>query len=66
MSNNDDGLYSYTAATILLAKSVISGNGEVGVDIGFGTVFSYGDNYINGNATDIAPTLGSLTPVSTR
>jgi hypothetical protein len=61
MSNNSDaGLQCGGIAW--LAKTVISGNGT-GVYSRGGTVNSYGDNYINDNATSL---VGSLTPVSTQ
>jgi len=70
LSNNSySGLFNYTGTTTWLAKSVISGNGydgepgASGVYVYGGQVNSYGDNAINGNATDIYP--GSLTKVST-
>jgi hypothetical protein len=64
MSNGGYGLVdSSIGGTIWLAKSKISGNTIDGVDIG-GTVYSYGDNDINGNATDINN--GGLTSVSTQ
>ena len=52
-----------------LAGSVVTGNGVatgigIGVNIGaFGTVFTYGDNEINNNGTDVS---GTLTPVAKR
>jgi hypothetical protein len=59
LSNNNIGLQNLTGP-IRLSKTVISGNGT-GVSVSLGTVYSYGDNYINDNAT---PLVGSLTPVS--
>ena len=52
-------------ATAYLTGSVVTGNG-IGVDINAsftGTVFTYGDNEINNNVTDI---VGTLTPVAKR
>jgi Right handed beta helix region len=61
MSNNSE--YGLQCAGVAwLAKTVISGNGT-GIYSRGGTVNSYGDNYINDNAT---PVVGSLTPVSTQ
>ena len=57
-NNSDAGLQC--GGTAWLAKTVISGNGT-GVYSRGGTVNSYGDNYINDNATSV---VGSLTPVS--
>jgi hypothetical protein len=61
-NNEDGGVYVYapdTSALVLLGRSVISGNGYVyandgatGLDIGAGTVATYGDNRINGNANN--------------
>jgi hypothetical protein len=50
MSNNGDGLDCPLGCTAWLAKSVISGN-TIGVHVTGGTVSSYGDNYLNSNAT---------------
>jgi hypothetical protein len=61
MSNNSNGLRT-SGGTSWLAKNVISGNGT-GVFVLAGTLFSYGDNYINDNTT---PVTGSLTPVTTQ
>jgi hypothetical protein len=47
-------------ATVRLASSVVKGNG-IGVNITAGKVFSYGDNEINGNGTDVK---GTLTPLA--
>jgi hypothetical protein len=59
MSNNSiAGLGANNPNVIWLAKNVISGN-ATGVVVA-GTVYSYGDNYINNNGT---PVSGSLTPV---
>jgi hypothetical protein len=59
LSHNTSGLDSEDG-TAWLAKTVISGN-DTGVNVAGGTVFSYGDNYINNNGT---PVSGSLMPVS--
>jgi Periplasmic copper-binding protein (NosD) len=62
MSNNSNsGLLTGSPSNTWFAKNVISGN-TTGVHAG-GTVFSYGDNYINNNGT---PVNGSLTPVMTQ
>lgn len=53
---------SNVGETVRLAGSVVKGN-ATGVNITIGTVFSYGDNEINGNGTDIK---GTLTPVAKR
>jgi Right handed beta helix region len=60
MSNNSAGL-SAGPGVAWLAKTVISGN-TTGVFV-FGTLNSYGDNYIGDNGT---PVVGSLTPVTTQ
>jgi hypothetical protein len=61
LSNNSNFALRNINGIIWLAKTVISSN-NVGVAVGQ-TVYSYGDNYINNNAT---PVVGSLTPVSTQ
>jgi Periplasmic copper-binding protein (NosD) len=64
MSNNKQaGLTIVNFGTIWVAKSVISGNSR-GVELGGGTVNSYGDNYINDNTTPVFG--GSLTRVTTQ
>jgi hypothetical protein len=65
--NASDGLVVGIATVVnglaRLAGSVVTGNGT-GVSIDFtSTVFSYGDNDINGNVTDVK---GTLTPVAKR
>jgi hypothetical protein len=55
----DTGLYDGSSTTVWLAKTVISGN-PTGV-AAFGTVNSYGDNYIRDNGTPVAN--GTLTSV---
>jgi hypothetical protein len=48
-----------SAATVRLAASVVKGNG-VGVNVAAASaVFSYGDNEINGNGTDIVTVVSS-------
>jgi hypothetical protein len=59
-NNSNSGLLC--SCSVWLAKTVISGN-TIGVNVGGGTVFSYGDNYINSNGT---PVQGSLTFVGTQ
>jgi hypothetical protein len=66
-NNGSDGLFvgpaSSTIGTARLAGSVVTLNG-IGVNIGPGsTVFSYGDNEINGNGIDVK---GTLTPLAKR
>jgi hypothetical protein len=68
MANNDSvGLSSgsfASQASARLTGSVVTGN-KVGVLIqNGGTVFSYGDNEINGNGTDVSG--GTLTPLAKR
>jgi Right handed beta helix region len=57
-NNSNSGLLC--ACSVWLAKTVISGN-SIGINMGGGTVLSYGDNYINNNGTPVSG--GSLTPV---
>jgi hypothetical protein len=62
LSNNIyTGLGTEIGAIVRLAQSVISGNGT-GVALGGGTVYSYHDNYIDGNTNGV--TGGSLTTSS--
>jgi len=63
IANNNTGVSTELGAGVRLAKDVIFGN-TTGVNLSGGTVYSYGDNYIDLNTTDI--TGGSLTSVSTR
>ncbi len=60
VSYNGTGL-SVTKGTVRVAQSVITGNGNAVSTFG-PTVFSYGDNDINGNGND---NLGSLTKIPT-
>jgi nitrous oxidase accessory protein NosD len=61
LSNNSNaGLGILGLSNIWLAKNVISGNLYGVLVVGGGTVFSYGDNYINDNGT---PVMGTRTPV---
>ncbi|MGH6837610.1 MAG: right-handed parallel beta-helix repeat-containing protein [Methylocella sp.] len=51
-----------STAVATLAGSIVTKNGGTGVNISPGsTVFSYGDNEINGNVTDV---VGTLTPLA--
>jgi hypothetical protein len=67
-NNASDGLFvnnPSAGATAWLAGSDVTGNGT-GVSIGSSftsRVFSYGDNEINNNGTDVT---GTLTPVAKR
>jgi hypothetical protein len=59
-SNNGTGLEADTNATLLVAHSVVTGNGTgVNTSVG-GAIQSYGDNDIDGNAND---NTGVLTPL---
>jgi hypothetical protein len=51
-SFNFNGLYAATNASILLGHSTVSGNSSYGIALGGGTIFSYGDNAIDGNVND--------------
>lgn len=66
VANNNVGGFGVTnGATLRLADSMAIGNPQAGITIsGGGTVFSYGDNEINGNGTDVSG--GTLTPVAKR
>jgi hypothetical protein len=57
--NNLFGLKAAGNADLLVAHSVVAGNGT-GVVTASGTIFSYGDNDIDGNTVD---GLGDLTPI---
>jgi Right handed beta helix region len=59
-SNNGTGLEANTTAIIRVAHSVVTGNG-FGVDTAAGTLFSYSDNDIDGNANN---NTGILTPLA--
>jgi hypothetical protein len=63
VSNNKQvGLSVEFTSICRVAHSVITGN-LVGVDSLSSPVFSYGDNDIDGNITDVS---GTLTPIATR
>jgi hypothetical protein len=55
-NNNHIGIDTDDSPTIRLAHSVVTGN-DTGVNAGSGTVDSAGDNYIDGNGTNITGTL---------
>jgi hypothetical protein len=55
-NNNHIGIDTDDGPTIRLAHSVVTGN-DAGVNAGSGTVDSAGDNYIDGNGTNITGTL---------
>ena len=60
-ANNNIGVDANGGA-LYLARSTITGNQSFGVLASGGTIFSYGDNDINGNVND---GIGSLTAVAT-
>ena len=60
-ANNNTGVDA-NDGTLYLARSTITGNQSFGVLPSGGTIFSYGDNDINGNVND---GFGSLTAVAT-
>jgi hypothetical protein len=58
--NGGNGFEVSAGGTLTLADSMATNNTSAGVSFnGAGTVFSYGDNEINGNGTDISG--GTLT-----
>jgi hypothetical protein len=60
-ANNFTGINANgSAATLLVAQSMVTGNTSAGWNISSGTIQSYGDNYINGNG----PNTGILGSVS--
>jgi hypothetical protein len=59
ISNNRPGLY-FPGGVIFLAKTVISTNNGVGLDVAGGTVNSYGDNYLGSNGRNFIGTLTSI------
>ena len=60
-ANNWVGVHSHgTGGIVRLANSTVTGNGSLGWDVETGGVVqSYGDNYIDGNGSNV----GSLTPI---
>lgn len=67
VSNNVTGICQFNYGVIRIAKSVITGNSNglyITGDSGSG-MYSYGDNYINGNGTDVAGG-GALQAVAAR
>ena len=63
LSNNLIG-FETSGPNAWLAKSVVTGNSVYGIFLHGGTVYSYGDNFISGNTTNVSA--GSLTPISTQ
>jgi hypothetical protein len=59
-SYNNIGLDADANAILLVAHSVVTGN-QTGLSTFGGTIFSYGDNDINGNTND---NFGALTPLA--
>jgi hypothetical protein len=59
--NSDTGLSAQTHAILRVAHSVVTGNNTGVSTADGGTLFSYGDNDINGNTTD---NTGALTPLA--
>jgi hypothetical protein len=57
-NNTSDGIGTEYAAVVRLARSAVTGNVD-GIHLEGGAVYSYQDNDINGNTTDIVG--GSLT-----
>jgi hypothetical protein len=62
--NAQVGIAATGTANVILGRSVITANGIDGIDNATGpnTFYSYQDNRINGNATDISGGLNSLAP----
>ena len=63
-NNNGYGFITGASATLTLADSMAIGNSQAGILIGPSKVFSYGDNQINSNGTDVSG--GTLTAVAKR
>ena len=59
-SYNGTGLLAQTNAILRVAHSVVTGNGSGVPRADGGTLFSYGDNDINGNTTTTRAVLTSL------
>jgi hypothetical protein len=55
--NGNYGLLALNSATVLLSRNMIMSNVNIGIDnaVAPNNFFTYGDNVINGNGTDIAP-----------
>ena len=60
MAANGTGIGTEIGANVLLGQSIVSENTTYGIQTQGGTVTSYGDNDINGNATDISGSFGSI------
>lgn len=61
MIRNQYGLRVVSSAVVFLRRSTVFGNTVAGVDVGSGaTGYSYRDNSIHANATDISPTPAAL------
>jgi hypothetical protein len=54
MSGNSEGLHVLNGATVLLGRSVITSNGTGVQNDASPKLFTYGDNRINGNGTDVS------------
>lgn len=67
ISGNGDGILLYDSSSVRVAHSVIAHN-SIGIYINHGTVYTYGDNNINDNYTDVGAYSGTptLTPVAQR
>ncbi len=58
-SGNYNGLVVVTPATVWLGRSVIASNAGDGIINSGGAVYTYGDNRINGNGTDVSGALNT-------
>lgn len=67
ISGNGDGILLYDTSSVRIAHSTITHN-SIGIFISRGTAYSYGDNNINDNNTDVCGYVQSpaLTPVAQR
>ncbi|MFZ3328625.1 MAG: hypothetical protein WA231_23275 [Methylocella sp.] len=63
-NNTQTGFSAGAQGIMRLANSMAIGNSQAGISIAYATVFSYGDNEINGNGTDVSG--GTLTSVAKR
>ncbi len=61
VSNTSNGVYN-NGGTVRLTRLIATGN-QTGVNVSSGTTYTYGDNRIDGNGTDVN---GSLTPTPSK
>ena len=59
ISENSIGIGTEVGANVLLGQTAVAENTSYGIQTQGGQITSYGDNYINGNGSDISGSFGS-------